>query len=415
MSDGVESPPSSEGTDDGRADTHEEAAFKRVDWEQIDRSPRWLSAELLVLVVGLVVVGALYWYDHNSGQTYLIFHWSVKNADWLVLIGLVIFAAFLLVPVARRPRRLLRLLNRMRGRWGLLVSLGILFIVGVMGIWSTLTNFQPRLALSADQTSLFRHQPPVGFSNNLAPGNGCAGEVTGESPYDLVCHGSWEYPLGTDSWGYAIHDLIIVGSMPPVYIILLVIGLIIPIATIVGLVAGIYGGVVDDLLMAYVDVQLSVPAIIIYLLIYMFILNSMFVFLVAFGLLSWGGIARLVRSEALQRREEGFVLSARALGASRPYLIRHHVLPNVTNTVVPAMFHLIAVIILTEAGLSFLGFNPMFQSWGMTIGEGVQVPMLSDPIEYWWHAGFPAVALALTVAACKVAGDGFRDILDPHQ
>lgn len=414
MRNGSKAPPSGQSSVDTGSPGGGEAAFQRVDWQEIDRSSRWISAEMLTLVIGLLVVAGLYWYDQNSGQTYLVLHWSVGNEDWLVMLGLVVFTAFVLVPLARRPRRVRNLVGRAWGRWGTLASLGVLGVVMAMGAWSVLTNFQPRLAISGDGSALYKFQPPIGFSYDMGPSEACAGEVSGAGPYDLVCHGSWEYPLGTDAWGYGIDDLIIAGAIPSVYIIFIVLGLIIPLATIVGLVAGIYGGMVDDLLMAYVDVQLSIPAILIYLLVFMFILNSMFVFLVAFGLLSWGGIARLVRSEALQRREEGFVLSARALGASRPYLIRHHVLPNVTNTVIPAMFHLIAVIILTEAGLSFLGFNPLFQSWGMTIAEGVQ-PHLSDPIRLWWHAGIPTAALALTVTACKVAGDGFRDILDPHQ
>ena len=188
-------------------------------------------------------------------------------------------------------------------------------------------------------------------------------------------------------------------------------GLIAPLATVVGLAAGYYGGRVDDALMTYVDAQISVPAILIYMVAYMFFFNSMAVLLVAFGLLSWGGIARIVRSETLQRSEEGYVLSARAIGARDRYVLRRHLFPNVTNTVVPATFHLIAILVLTEAGLAFIGFHASFQSWGMTISEGV----FYGATRAWWISALPAAALAVTVVALKVAGDGMRDVLDPRR
>jgi peptide/nickel transport system permease protein len=143
---------------------------------------------------------------------------------------------------------------------------------------------------------------------------------------------------------------------------------------------------------------------------YMFVFNSMAMLLVAFGLLSWGGIARIVRSETLQRSEEGYVLAAQSIGAPNWYILRRHLFPNITNTVVPATFHLIAILVLTEAGLAFIGFHTSFQSWGMTISEGV----FYGRTQGWWNSLLPAVALALTVGALKVAGDGFRDVLDPR-
>lgn len=176
--------------------------------------------------------------------------------------------------------------------------------------------------------------------------------------------------------------------------------------------AGYYGGRIDDLLMAYVDMQLSFPALLVYLLFFMFVQNSMAVFLLAFGLLSWGGIARIVRSETLQRREDGYVVMARAVGASPSYIMRRHLVPNVTNSILPAAFQLIAIIILTEAGLSFLGFNPIAQSWGDTIQRGFT---RASPVTHWWIAGIPAIALGITVVACKFIGDGLRDALDPRR
>lgn len=195
------------------------------------------------------------------------------------------------------------------------------------------------------------------------------------------------------------------------YATVVTLGLIVPLAAAVGLLAGYYGGLADDLLMAFVDVQLSVPVIVIYLVDYMFVGNSMALLLVAFGLLSWGGVARIVRSETLQRREAGHVRSARAAGGSDAYVLRHHLLPNVADSVVPAAFHLVAVLVLTEATLSFLGFHVAFQSWGMTIAEGL---FQGPPLTVWWNSLLPALGLAVTVLAIKAAGDGLRSVMDPE-
>ncbi|WP_290810238.1 ABC transporter permease, partial [Halovivax sp.] len=157
---------------------------------------------------------------------------------------------------------------------------------------------------------------------------------------------------------------------------------------------------------------------------YMYWNPSLLLLLVTFGLLSWGGIARLVRSEVLQRREAGYVMVARSLGASRGYVARRHVLPNITNTLVPAVFQLFALLILVEAGVAFLGFQEVYTySWGLTIAEGVdpgEMPPVDlhgrplGPHDVWWVATFPAIALSLTLVAFKLVGDGLRDALDPR-
>lgn len=386
------------------------AEFERVDWGAVDGGPGWASAERLTLIAGVLALLAVFIYHRSTGGGFLILRWLVGWEDWVLLGGLVVFVASVLVPFARRPQRAVRVVGRLRRNRTTLFCLAIIGLVLIAGSWALLNGFQPRLTYEVGTDGLDELEPPLGFTYPTGLHTECTGGSTELEGPRKLCHGSLTYPLGTDVWGYDMVDLLIVGAIPSVYIVIVTVGLIIPLATIVGLVAGLYGGIVDDLLMAYVDMQLSVPAIILYLIVYMFFFSSMLMFLVAFGLLSWGGIARIVRSETLQRREEGYVRSARAIGASRPYLIRRHVLPNVTNSVVPAMFHLIAVMILTEAGLSFLGFNPLFQSWGMTIAEGIQYASSA-----WWNAAIPAIALGITVAACKLAGDGLRDILDPYQ
>ncbi len=381
------------------------AEFERVDWNEVDGGWRGrLSAERIILVVGLLALGGLLWHHRSMGETFLVMRWNVGWEDWLLLLSAVVVTAYVVVPLVRNWRRTRRYLGRLRGRWGTVLSLAYLGGVLVLGFFALLRNVRPELTLD-------RYQPPVGISIDREHVRDCVGETTGDGPWEGVCQGSWEYPLGTHRFGFEMTELLALGARPVVYIVLVTVGLIVPLATVVRLVAGYYGGLVDDLLMAYVDAQLSLPAILVYLVAYMFVFDSMLVFLVAFGLLAWGGIARIVRSETLQRREEGYVLSARAIGSSRWYVIRRHIFPNVTNSVLPATFHLIAIVVLTEAGLSFLGFHPMEWSWGETIGNGLQHP---PPLAAWWTSTLPAVMLAVTIVSCKVAGDGLRDVLDPR-
>jgi len=393
-------PPST--TADSSSDS-DRAAFERVDWEQIDQPRRWLSVERVILAVGLLLWMGVLAYHETSNRTYLVRQWIVGPEDWLMMLGAVVVVAYGVVPLLTRREQAWMVLARLRGRWEAIASLVFLAGVVVSGFYSTFARPYPKLTLDA-------FHPPVGFTApNMGYGD-CAGKTSGSPPL-IECHGVWEHPLGTHRLGYEMTDLLYIGAKPTVYIVFVVVGLVVPLAVGFGMLAGYHGGFVDDLLMGYVDVQLSIPAMLVYLVAFMFVSNSIFVFLVAFGLLSWGGIARIVRSETLKRREEGYVLSARATGASSGYVIRRHILPNVTNSIVPATFHLIAIVILTEAGLAFLGFTPLEWSWGETIARGVQD---QPPLDVWWASTLPALALALTVVSCKVAGDNLRDVLDPR-
>lgn len=385
------------------------AEFEQIEWDDHGGWRRWVSVERVVLIVGLLGLLDAFNYHRLTDDPYLVLQWRVDRADWLLLLALVVFMAYVVVPLLKRPQRLRRLLGRLRGRWGTVLSLGVLSMVLGAAAWSLLREWVPLSTLVTGDT-YDNFQPPMFGSVDLRHPQECVGSVTGEGT-SRVCHGSWEYPLGTDQGAYKMTDLLAMGTRPVLYTVVITLGIIVPLATVVGVVAGYRGGLIDDILMSYVDAQLTMPALIIYLFIYMLFLDSTIVFFLAFGLLSWGGIARIVRSETLQRREAGYVLSARAIGASDGYILRRHIVPNVTNSILPATFHLISLIILTEAGLAFLGFRPFRQSWGRTIHEGLYSVA---PLELWWISAFPAVALAATVVSCKIIGDGFRDILDPR-
>lgn len=385
------------------SDSREVAEFERVDWDEVGGWRRRVSLDHAVFLCGVALVAALY--GRRAGDVFLIGRWNLGGEVWLLLVAAVFLLAYVVVPALRSRRRARRVLGRLRGRPGTLLALAYLGSVVVVGLWANLGGARPDVTLD-------RFQPPVGTAvDKQITNNDCSGEVTAGDGGTELCHGSWEYPLGTHRQGFEMIDLLVAGTRPMVYIVVITVGLIVPLATVVGVVAGYRGGLVDDLLMAYVDAQLSLPAILVYLFAFMFLFNSMFVFMIAFGLLSWGGIARIVRSETLQRREEGYVLAARVFGSSDRHILRRHLLPNVANSIVPAAFHLIAVVVLTEAGLSFLGFQPIDWAWGATVAEGLQE---RPPLDIWWVSAFPAVLLVGTVLACKLAGDGLRDVLDPR-
>jgi peptide/nickel transport system permease protein len=137
---------------------------------------------------------------------------------------------------------------------------------------------------------------------------------------------------------------------------------------------------------------------------------SLFLLIVLFGLLGWEGTSRLVRSEALQRTEEAYVRAAENVGASDGYIIRRHLLPNVSNTLVTNATLLIPSLILTEAALSFLALTSTEASWGKVISDG-----RGDLDTAWWISTVPGFFLFFTILAFNFIGDGLNDALDPRR
>lgn len=393
------------------------ARFEQVDWDAVERS-RWnLPPERKALLIGVLVVAALFLYDSRVRSLYWIVGWSVDRIDWVFLLGTVVLVSYVAVPAVRRRESTRRVLSHLRARPATALAgayLTAFTLVGLLG---------PAILGTPDIRFDHGIHPPVGFSvtSSIEPLN-YVGEVTG-GPFDSRCHGSWQYPLGTNLRGHPMGHLVVSGARVALYVVVFTAAFVVPLAAVVGVAAGLRGGRLDDALMAYVDAQLCLPAMVLYLVGYMYWNTSLLLLLATFGLLSWGGIARLVRSEVLQRREDGYVLVARSLGASRAYIAKRHILPNVTNTLVPAVFQLLALLVLVEAGVAFLGFHDVqLYSWGSTISESVNAAVAS-PLQdrasvpayrIWWVSTLPALALTATLLSFKLVGDGLRDALDPH-
>ena len=185
------------------------------------------------------------------------------------------------------------------------------------------------------------------------------------------------------------------------------------IGTIVGSLAGYLGGFIDNVLMRVVDVMLSLPLLFVILVASQFFGNgNVLLIIIIFGVFSWMGIARLVRSLFLSIREREFVEAAKAVGVRDRRIIFRHILPNAISPIVVSASLIVAGNIIGEAFVSFLGFgvNPIFPTWGNVLSNALTF----IPVGNWWWPLFPGLAIIMTVLAVNFVGDGLRDALDPR-
>jgi peptide/nickel transport system permease protein len=183
------------------------------------------------------------------------------------------------------------------------------------------------------------------------------------------------------------------------------------VGSILGGVAGYYGGAADAFIMRLADVLLSMPAIFLLLALSAFLRPSVFSITLIIGLNSWMSVARLVRGQILSLKEQEFVIAARAIGASDRRLIFRQLLPNAVPPVLIAATLTVAMAILLESSLSYLGYGiqPPTASWGNMLNNA-QTYVLYAP----WVAVYPGLMITVTVLSFNFAGDGLRDALDPR-
>jgi peptide/nickel transport system permease protein len=217
--------------------------------------------------------------------------------------------------------------------------------------------------------------------------------------------------LGTDQLGRDQFIRLLYGGRISLAIAYVASGITIAIGVTVGLLAGFYGGLVDDLISWVINTLSSIPSIFLLLIAASIWTPSPSVLILILGLLSWVSPCRLVRGEVIALRERDYVMAARALGAPGWRLMVSHVLPNVLSLVIISLAINAGVMILIESGLSYLGLGvqPPTPTWGN---------MLTDSRSYFLTGGhlvvWPGILITLTVLSFYVIGDGFRDALDPR-
>ncbi len=219
------------------------------------------------------------------------------------------------------------------------------------------------------------------------------------------------HPFGTDSLGRDMLTRILYGGRISLSIGVLAMTVAVVLGTVVGGLAGYYGGLLDSVLMRFVDMMYSFPRLFVLILFAVFFGGSFLTIVLILGAFSWLTVSRLVRASFLSLRRREFVEAARAIGARDRRIFVRHILPNALAPIIVAATLGVANAIIAESTLSFLGLGiqPPTPSWGWLLKDAQP-----DLAVAWWTAFFPGLAIFLAVVAINFVGDGLRDALDPR-
>lgn len=222
---------------------------------------------------------------------------------------------------------------------------------------------------------------------------------------------SLEHPLGTDQLGRDMFSRMLYGARVSLTIGIVSVSLAIITGTLLGAVAGYFGGAVDMIVMRVMDIMLAFPSILLALAIVVLIGNGLLNVMLAVGIISVPTYARIVRSGVLSVVGREYVTASRALGAGDAHILFRHVLPNALPPLIVAGSLGIGAAILDAAGLGFLGLGaqPPLAEWGLMLSDTRQ-KLFTAP----WLVAFPGIAIMLTVLGFNLMGDGLRDVLDPR-
>lgn len=241
-----------------------------------------------------------------------------------------------------------------------------------------------------------------------------AGLIVPGDPFALVGPAmqgpSADFLMGTDMLGRDVWAGIVHGAKTSLLIGLFASAVAVVFGTVMGGLAGYYGGLIDDGLMRVTEMFQTIPSFIFAIVLVVIMTPSIESIVVAIAVVSWPAVARLVRGEFLSYRNREFVQACQTMGMGTARIIFLHILPNCLSPIIVAGSLMVATAILIESGLSFLGQgDPNVMSWGFLIGAGRTVLRSA-----WWVCTFPGIAILLTVLAINLVGEGLNDALNPR-
>jgi peptide/nickel transport system permease protein len=229
---------------------------------------------------------------------------------------------------------------------------------------------------------------------------------------DRLAPPSARHWLGTDELGRDLYTRVLYGGRITLGMVVAIVGMVAPVGLVVGCVAGYFGGLADRLLMRVTDVFLAFPRLILALAFVAALRPGIASAVFAIALTSWPPYARLARADTLRVRGADFIAAVRLTGAAAPRVVLRHVMPLAVSAVIVRVTLDMSAIILTAAGLGFLGMGaqPPTPEWGTMIAA-----TRGYILAQWWVPTIPGVAIFVAALAFNLLGDGLRDVLDPKQ